>query len=48
MRSVIEYVCKHCLNLNHIPKDWWTHSLRCWSCENYIQRKDVAEEKQND
>lgn len=42
--SVIEYICKYCLNINHIPSDWWTHSLRCWACENYIKRKDVAEE----
>ena len=45
MHSVIEYICKHCLNLNHIPKDWWTHSLRCRVCENTIQRKDIADEE---
>ena len=48
MRSVIEYVCKYCLNVNHIPSDWWTHSLRCRVCENIIQRKDIADEETDD
>lgn len=45
--KTVKYVCKHCKNIMHIPKEWllYAHKLVCYVCSNEIKREEIDHEE---